>query len=97
MPHGAVGHDTDHITPRLAESLLTLAVKFALVPASTVAAFWESDTVMSAGGGGGVEEPLLHPAREIAKKYVAPATERLHLALIDFLQAARIDVCPGDT
>jgi hypothetical protein len=95
VPHDAVGHDTDHLTPLLVESLPTLAVKFAVAPAWTVAAVWESDTLM--GGGGGFEEPPPHPVRKIAEKYVRPAMNRLHLALIDFLQAARIDLSPGDT
>ena len=46
MPHGAVGHDTDHLTPLFVESLLTLAVKFAVAPACTVLEVWESDTLM---------------------------------------------------
>ena len=53
--------------------------------------------LMVGGGVGGVlEEPLPHPAREIAKEHVRPAMERLHLALIDFLQAAQIGVSPDD-
>jgi hypothetical protein len=82
-----MGHDTDHLTPLLLESLLTLAAKFAIAPASTVAAVWESDTLM--GGGGEMEEPPPpHPARKLAMKYVRPATKRLNLALIDFPRQA---------
>ena len=77
-----MGHDTDHLTPLLLESLLTLAVKFAIAPASTVAAVWESDTLM--GGDGEMEGPPPHPAKKLAAKYVRPATRRLNLALIDF-------------
>lgn len=71
MPHGGVRHDTDHLTPLLVESLLTLAVKFAVAPACTVAVVWESDTLM--GGGGGLEEPP-HPVKQKLK--VRPATKR---------------------
>ena len=64
VPHGAVGQDTDHFIPLLLVSLLTLAVKFAEVPASIVAEVWESDTLMGRGGGGGGEgEPPPHPKR----------------------------------
>lgn len=45
LPQGPVGHDTDQLTPLAVESLLTVAVKLAVAPASTVAAVWESDTV----------------------------------------------------
>jgi len=38
VPQGAAGHDTDQLTPLLVESLLTLAVKFAVAPACTVTA-----------------------------------------------------------
>ena len=82
VPHGAVGHDTDHLTPLLLGSLLTLAVKSALAPACTVAEVWESDTLMD--GGGGPEEPPPHPAKKLAAKYVRPTTKRLNLARIDF-------------
>src|SRR5579863_7215788 len=37
VPHAAIGQDTVHVTPLLVESLLTLAVKFALAAACTVA------------------------------------------------------------
>jgi hypothetical protein len=82
VPHGAEGHDTDHLTPLLVGSLLTLAVKFAIAPASTVAAVWESDTLI--GGGGEMEGPPPHPAKQLATKYVRPATKRLNLSLIYF-------------
>ena len=55
LPQGPVGHDTDQLTPLAVESLLTVAVKLAVPPASTVAEVWESDTLT--GGGG----PLLLP------------------------------------
>jgi hypothetical protein len=87
VPHGAVGHDTDHLTPLLVESLLTLAVKFAVAPAWTVVAVWESDTLM--GGGGGLEEPPPHPARKMAKRYAELTMESLHFALIDFLHSSK--------
>ena len=83
VPHGAVRHDTDHLTPLLVESLLTLAVKFAVAPACTMAEVWESETLM--GGGGGLEEPPPHPVRTIATKYVKSTLKRLHLLLIDSL------------
>jgi hypothetical protein len=82
-----MGHDTDHLTPLLLESLLTLAVKFAIAPASTVAAVWESDTLM--GGGAGLEAPPPQPARRIGKQYAKLAMGRLDLALIDFLQGSK--------
>jgi hypothetical protein len=85
LPHGAEGHDTDHLTPLLVESLLTLAVKFAIAPASTVVAVWESDTLM--GGGGGLEEPPPQAARTIGKQYAKLAMERL--GLIDFLHCSK--------
>ena len=59
VPHGAVAHDTDHLTPLFVESLLTVAVKFVVAPAWTVAAVWESATLT--GGGGGPLLPLLPP------------------------------------
>ena len=87
MPHGAVGHDTDHLTPLLVESLLTLAVKLAVAPACTVAEFWESDTLM--GGGRGLEERPPHPERRIDKQCPMPRMERLEVTLIDFLHSSK--------
>ena len=54
-PHGAATQDTDHSTPMLAGSLLTVAVKFAVVPAKTVAAVSESETLIAESGV--VDEP----------------------------------------
>jgi hypothetical protein len=87
VPHDAVGHDTDHLTPLLVESLLTLAVKFAVAPACTVAEVWESDTLM--GGGRGLEERPPHAARRIDKQYPMPRMERLEVTLIDFLHSSK--------
>ena len=80
-----MGHDTDHLTPLLLESLLTLAVRSAVAPACTVTGVWESDTLMD--GGGGLEEPPPQAARTIDKQYAKLAMERLDL--IDFLHCSK--------
>jgi hypothetical protein len=83
LPHNAVGQNTDHLTPLLVESLVTVAVKLAVAPACTVATVCDSDTFM--GGGGGLAEPA-HPVRELATKYESATKKRLQPLLIPFLQ-----------
>ena len=61
LPHGPVGHDTDQLTPLPVESLLTVAVKLAVPPASTVAEVSESDTLTGGGGGPTLLPPPLPP------------------------------------
>ena len=59
-PQGGVEHDTVHVTPKFAESLLTVAINCRVPPACTVAE--DGDTITLTGGGGVVrvlEEP--HP------------------------------------
>ena len=46
MPHGDAEHDTVQVTPSLAESLVTVAVNCAVVPAGTVAEFGATETVI---------------------------------------------------
>jgi hypothetical protein len=88
VPHGAVGHDTDHLTPLLVESLLTLAVMFALALACTVAAVCESDTLIGGGegGGGGLEGPPPQPARRADNKQPTLAIAEVRFALINLLR-----------
>ena len=61
LPHGPVGHDKDQLTPLSVESLLTVAVKLAVPPASTVAEVAESDTLTGGGGGPLLLLPPLPP------------------------------------
>jgi hypothetical protein len=75
------------LTPLFVESLLTLAVKFAVAPAGTVVEVWKSDTLM--GGGGGLEERPPHPARRIDKQYPMPRMERLEVTVIDFPHSSK--------
>ena len=57
-PQGGVEHDTVHVTPMFAESLVTVAINCCVPPACTVAE--GGDTVTLTGGGVWVlEEP--HP------------------------------------
>jgi hypothetical protein len=46
VPHGAAEHDTVQVTPLFAESLVTVAVNCAVVPAGTVAGFGATETVI---------------------------------------------------
>src|SRR5215469_17684038 len=50
VPHGALEQDSVQVTPRLAVSLLTVAVTCAVAPDCTVAG--SRETVMVIGGGG---------------------------------------------
>src|SRR5258708_5670775 len=62
-PHGVAEHDTIHVTPLPAESLLTVAVNCAVAPGCTVAVACDSVTLTVGGGGGGgtLAEPPPHP------------------------------------
>ena len=48
MPHGVGEHDTDHVTPWFAESLVTVAVNFAVALACTMAVLGETETAIAA-------------------------------------------------
>jgi hypothetical protein len=66
---------------------VTVTLNVAVAGAVTA---WLCGWALTVGGGGGVlEDPLPHPARETAKKYVRPTTERLRVALIDFLHSSK--------
>lgn len=59
VPHGAVEHETDHVTPLFPESLVTVAVTCIVAPACTVVVPAETETLI---GGAGVElVPPPHP------------------------------------
>lgn len=79
-PHGGAEHDSVHVTPRFAESLLTVAVACAVWLASTLAGFRETDTLIDGGGGGGVTWPPPHPKLPS----VATATSRIVTSGIRF-------------
>jgi hypothetical protein len=49
VPHGVGEHDTDHVTPLFAGSLVTVAVNFAVALACTVAVLGETETAIAAG------------------------------------------------
>jgi hypothetical protein len=49
VPHGAGEHDTVHVTPLFAGSLVTVAVNFAVALACTVAVLGETETAIAAG------------------------------------------------
>jgi hypothetical protein len=58
-PQGVGEHDTDHVTPLFAESLVTVAVTCVVAPACTVVVPAETETLTA---GGGVEiVPPPHP------------------------------------
>ena len=46
MPQGAPEHDTIHVTPSFAGSLVIVAVNFAVAPASTVAVLGVTETAI---------------------------------------------------
>ena len=75
VPHGCVGHDTDQLTPLAVESLLTVAVNFAVPPASTVAEAAESDTLTGGGGGPLLLLPLPPPQPQRNRAGVARAAK----------------------
>ena len=77
VPHGSVGHDTDQLTPLAVESLLTMAVKLAVPPASTVAEVAESET-LTAGGGG----PLLPPPQAQSNRTGIPRAAKIVAAAL---------------
>ena len=49
MPHGAGEHDTVHVTPLFAGSLVTVAVNLAVALACTAAVLGETETAIAAG------------------------------------------------
>jgi hypothetical protein len=49
VPHGAAEHDTVHVTPLFAESLVTVAVNIAVAPSCTVAVLGVTETAVPAG------------------------------------------------
>jgi hypothetical protein len=49
VPQGAGEHDTVHVTPLFAGSLVTVAVNFAVAPACTVAVLGVTETTIPAG------------------------------------------------
>ena len=49
MPQGATEHDTVHVTPLFAESLVTVAVNFAVALVCTVAVLGVTETAIAAG------------------------------------------------
>lgn len=58
VPHGVLLQVTAHVTPALALSLLTMAVRFEIVPASIEEGGWgENETEIGAGGLGEEPEP----------------------------------------
>lgn len=57
-PQDEEEQDTAHFTPMLLESFATVAVRFAVTPACTVAMLAETDTLV---GGGGAAEPPPQP------------------------------------
>ena len=46
MPHGVGEHDTVHVTPLFAGSLVTVAVNLAVAPACTVAVLGATETAI---------------------------------------------------
>jgi hypothetical protein len=48
VPHGAAEHDTVQVTPLFVGSLVTVAVSWAVPPASTMSVLWVTETVVSA-------------------------------------------------
>ena len=47
LPHGAAEHETLHVTPLFAPSLVTIPVNVAVAPASTVAWVGATETVIA--------------------------------------------------
>lgn len=63
QPHKAEEQERAQVTPLLAESLFTVAVKVCIVAADTFGLVGDTETVMAGGGGGGGGlDPPPHPS-----------------------------------
>jgi len=77
-PQADCEHDTVQVTPLLAESLATVAVKFAVWPGSTLCGA-DGETLTEIGGGGGGGGAIAVPQPEL----LTAITSAISIAMID--------------